>query len=371
MRRCPARRRGPPRSSSSPARPGIGKTRLVASSSTSRGPMASGPCVGGCLDLADDGLPYAPLTEALRGVPARPAAGDASRPSSGRHATRSRRLLPGIGGCPARARPRSTMAPIGHRPGRPDARSGLDQARLFGIVLELLGGLAADAPTLLVFEDLHWVDRSTRDLVTFLVRNLDRERLLLVLTRPRPTTGRPGHPVGDLAGDPGARRADDAPRPGPPQPRRRRPPGRDARSARAPDGDLVERIHARSDGNPFFVEELVAVERAAARGPTAADPRGDARRADSPRCRSRPSACSASSPWPVGRSTSGSSRPSPTRPRRRGPRAGPGGGHGRRPRRGSDDRRAPAAACAARRGRRRDRCCRPSGATSTSDSPPS
>ena len=31
-------------------------------------------------------------------------------------------------------------------------------------------------------EDIHWSDPATRDLVTFLVRNLDAERLLLVLT---------------------------------------------------------------------------------------------------------------------------------------------------------------------------------------------
>jgi predicted ATPase len=39
-------------------------------------------------------------------------------------------------------------------------------------VLTLLAELAAEAPTVLVFEDLHWVDRSTRDLITFLARNL-------------------------------------------------------------------------------------------------------------------------------------------------------------------------------------------------------
>jgi predicted ATPase len=31
-------------------------------------------------------------------------------------------------------------------------------------------------------EDLHWADQSTRDLLAFLVRNLRRERVLLVAT---------------------------------------------------------------------------------------------------------------------------------------------------------------------------------------------
>src|SRR5262249_35473485 len=42
--------------------------------------------------------------------------------------------------------------------------------------------LAETAPVLLVLEDLHWADRSTRDLVTFLSRVLHRERIALVAT---------------------------------------------------------------------------------------------------------------------------------------------------------------------------------------------
>jgi hypothetical protein len=44
------------------------------------------------------------------------------------------------------------------------------------------GRLGDQAPLVLVVEDLHWADRSTRDLLTFLVRNLRRERVLLVIT---------------------------------------------------------------------------------------------------------------------------------------------------------------------------------------------
>src|SRR5215211_6651450 len=56
------------------------------------------------------------------------------------------------------------------------------QARLFELLLGLLGQLSEPAPLVLVVEDLHWADRSTRDLLAFLVRNLRRERLLLVVT---------------------------------------------------------------------------------------------------------------------------------------------------------------------------------------------
>ena len=49
-------------------------------------------------------------------------------------------------------------------------------------MLGLLERLATRAPVLFVVEDLHWSDRSTRDLLGFLVRNLRDEPITLVLT---------------------------------------------------------------------------------------------------------------------------------------------------------------------------------------------
>src|ERR1019366_7317538 len=46
----------------------------------------------------------------------------------------------------------------------------------------MLAELAAARPVLLILEDLHWADRSTRDLVTFLSRVLHRERVAVVGT---------------------------------------------------------------------------------------------------------------------------------------------------------------------------------------------
>ena len=78
----------------------------------------------------------------------------------------------------------------------------LATARMEEGVLAILGRLAADRPTLLVFEDVHWIDRATRDLVTFLARNFATEPLLLVLTcrtedlqEPRRTDGSASSPV--------------------------------------------------------------------------------------------------------------------------------------------------------------------------------
>jgi DNA-binding CsgD family transcriptional regulator/tetratricopeptide (TPR) repeat protein len=236
---------------------GIGKTRLLDRFVADA--LAAGPDLhvlrGGCLDLAEDGMPYAPISEALRGfLRGRTYA----RVRDGLGASRDdlSRLLPGIGAI--RRRDAEPDAPG-------DARTGLDQARLFGVLLAFLDVLAEDAPTILVIEDLHWVDRSTRDLLTFLFRNLDQERLLVVLST-RTDHLPPGHPVAtwlaSLERDDRTTRLD----------LRRFTRDDVARQVAAivgsePDGDLVNRIHARSDGNPFFVESLVAVEREGAVGP--------------------------------------------------------------------------------------------------------
>ena len=238
---------------------GIGKTRLIAEFADRARARPALVLQGGCLDLADGGMPYSPLTEALRGY-LRDLSPERVDEILGPAREEIGRLLPGIGDAPKRGGKAGARAaaPDGPSEESTDTRSGLDQARLFGLLLRLLGDLATDSPVVLIFEDLHWVDRSTRDLVTFLARNLDRERLLLVLTVRTDDLGR-GHPVAtwlaSLARDTRTTRLDLA---------------RFDRSdvarqvehllgARADDA-RVARIHARSDGNPFFVEELVAAD---------------------------------------------------------------------------------------------------------------
>src|SRR6202034_4676476 len=54
--------------------------------------------------------------------------------------------------------------------------------QMFGPVLGLLAELSARAPVLLVLEDLHWADASTRDLLTFLLRMLHGERVAIIGT---------------------------------------------------------------------------------------------------------------------------------------------------------------------------------------------
>src|SRR5207245_4977595 len=56
------------------------------------------------------------------------------------------------------------------------------QVRLFEALLELLDLLSELGPVVLILEDMHWADRSTRTFASFLARSLRQERVLMLLT---------------------------------------------------------------------------------------------------------------------------------------------------------------------------------------------
>jgi DNA-binding CsgD family transcriptional regulator/tetratricopeptide (TPR) repeat protein len=220
---------------------GVGKTRLVAEL-TSRWDADDGTRVlaGGCVPVGDGALPYAPIVEALRALVADVGVNEV-RGLVGRSWPELARLLPALG-----------------EPDRTILSDRAAQARLFELVLGLLGRLGEQAPLVLVVEDLHWADRSTRDLLAFLVRNLRRERLLLVVTYRNDESGqqRLGPYLAEL--DRGGRVE------------RMELPRLDRAETgaqlvgilgAAPAADLVEEVFARSEGNPFFTEELLAAVR--------------------------------------------------------------------------------------------------------------
>ena len=51
--------------------------------------------------------------------------------------------------------------------------SEVGRGRLFEAIARLLEHAAVERPLVVVLEDLHWADASTRELVSFLVRALD------------------------------------------------------------------------------------------------------------------------------------------------------------------------------------------------------
>jgi DNA-binding NarL/FixJ family response regulator len=140
---------------------GVGKTRLITELIDRARDRDCMVLVGQCAELGE-AMPYLPLVEALWGAGRDPATAPAVRA-----ALRER---------PALAR----LLPDG-APGPGDAGE-LVRQQVFGAVLGLLGELADLQPVLLVLEDLHWADHSTRDLLTFLSRMLQRERICLVGT---------------------------------------------------------------------------------------------------------------------------------------------------------------------------------------------
>src|SRR5215207_7566947 len=223
---------------------GVGKTRLVAEL-TSRTADGARVLVGGCVPVGDGALPYAPIVEALRALLGDVGVG-AVRELVGPSWPELARLLPALG------EPQAGGGP-------PDQAA---QARLFELLLGMLGRLGEETPLVLVVEDLHWADRSTRDLLAFLVRNLRRERVLLAVTYRSDETGRArlGPFLAELD------RAGPVDRIELPRFQRREVAAQlTAILGAAPADDLVDATFARSQGNPFFTEELLEAVRAGSR----------------------------------------------------------------------------------------------------------
>ncbi|TDE25181.1 LuxR family transcriptional regulator [Actinomadura sp. 6K520] len=219
---------------------GVGKTHLVSALTRTARDRGCAVLVGQCAELGES-MPYLPLTDALwaaahdGGPEAEEVrAAVAARPVLGR-------LLPDGGG-------------------DPEAASELGQQRLFGAVLGLLGELGAERPVLLVLEDLHWADRSTRHLLTFLGRVLQRERVCLVGTYRSDDLHR-RHPlrpvVAELLRLPNVTGVQ-VPAFGPGETAEYLAElSRGAAPAAAPvTGEVVARVHRRSEGNPFYAAEL-------------------------------------------------------------------------------------------------------------------
>jgi DNA-binding SARP family transcriptional activator len=136
--------------------PGIGKTSLVGE--LARRAEAEGGIVlyGRCDE--DVGFAFQPFVEALRAyVAACPAA--VLREQAGRGAPDLARMLPELTELIGNVTP----------PARPDA--ALDQYLMFEAVVVFLGAVAERAPLLLVLDDLHWAARPTLHLLRHLVRS--------------------------------------------------------------------------------------------------------------------------------------------------------------------------------------------------------
>ncbi|WP_460540140.1 helix-turn-helix transcriptional regulator [Glycomyces halotolerans] len=207
---------------------GVGKSRLLHEFNANAGDGVI-TVTGHCLDTADSALPYLPFAEAL--------------------------------GALARLRPELVSRHPGLQPllpGRPEGAEGeLGRLGLFEAVHAALADLAAEQPVVLAVEDLHWSDRSSRDLLAFLSSRLTDQHLLIVGTYRADALHR-SHPLRPLLAElvrlPAVQRLHLAPF----DVQRTMHFVRELNSGL--DEMTIAKIAAACEGNAFLAEELAAAE---------------------------------------------------------------------------------------------------------------
>ncbi len=217
---------------------GVGKSRFVGEGTRVAREDGWQVLTGGCLDLGDGGAPYAPFSELLRGWVRSVGRAEAiafAGPNAG-----------DLGRLVAELRPSETGL----------TQERWVQARIHDALYDLLTRLAGRAPVLVVLEDMHWADSDTLGAAASLFRNLRTERVSLLVTYRSDELHR-RHPLrGWLA---------EVARSVRPVRLELAPFGMGEVEALisgvlggTPPASLVTTIHRRSDGNPFFAEELLA-----------------------------------------------------------------------------------------------------------------
>jgi class 3 adenylate cyclase len=223
--------------------PGVGKTRLGAELAGLVHDEGSTVLAGRCDE--DLGVPFQPFVEALRHLVQHVDPSELPK-RLGRHAGELERLLPGL------------------RDHLPDAAPLLqsdpetERYRLFEAVTAWLAELSRDTALLMILDDLQWAAKPTLQLLRHVARSPEPMKLLIVGTY-RDTDLHHDHPLVELLAD------------------LRRQPGIERLSlsgfdeagvadfvARAAGHDLdedgfalVRAIHAETEGNPFFVREIL------------------------------------------------------------------------------------------------------------------
>ncbi|GLY93292.1 helix-turn-helix transcriptional regulator [Actinoplanes sp. NBRC 103695] len=210
---------------------GVGKTRLI--EEFVRGAAADGAHVltGNSLELGEEGLPYAPFVGALRELIQR----DGTGVLQGREQDFVR-LLPELG--------------------PPESGGDARRGHVFEAVATLFGRLADGQPLVLVLEDLHWSDRSTRDLIGFLLRAARLPHVLLIGTYRTDEMHR-GHPLRPFLAELDRVRGvlrlelDRLDREGTAE-------MLGHLLGAEPEPGMVDTLNERAQGNPFFIEQIAA-----------------------------------------------------------------------------------------------------------------
>lgn len=220
---------------------GIGKSTLTAEFLSAQAASGWACHVGHCIEYADRSLPFGPVVSVLRSV-----------------------LLDNLEHVdeiigPHREDLAGLLPELGDDEERPSSLVG-DVDRLFDAIAAVLTHAARVRPVAVLIEDVHWADPATRDLLASLVHALGSSRVLLLVTERSGALPR-SHPLRvwlaeqrrfpnvhsiELEGlsiDELAAQAT-------------------AVLGEAPESELVEALHTRTEGNPYFSYEFLIARRA-------------------------------------------------------------------------------------------------------------
>ncbi len=219
--------------------PGVGKTRLLAE--TAKRAHASGALVLAGRAPEETLVAFQPFLEAL-GHYISEAPLDELRATTRTHGAELARLVPEL---------RRRLPEL---PPTDEGDSETERYRLFEAVVGLLGNLSASMSVLIVIDDLHWADRPTLMLLRHLARSPRPGRLSITGAYRLTESGSEGFSAAlqtlrherslkqiELAGLP----------------------ERDAarlvsvRVGRAPSADFSRALYDETEGNPFFIEEML------------------------------------------------------------------------------------------------------------------
>ena len=195
---------------------------------------------------AELGVPFEPFAEALR------------RYTSAVSTQRLRRELGPLAGELTRLLPELSA----RLPGLPEplrAEPEAERHRLFESVVDLLAASSDNAPLVLVLDDLHWADKPSLLLLRHLLRSVTAVRVLILATY-RDTDLDRSHPLADVLGD--LRRESGVHPAGPHRVWTAKGVEQLMESAAGHDLDgpaleLAKAVHSETEGNPFFVGQML------------------------------------------------------------------------------------------------------------------
>jgi DNA-binding CsgD family transcriptional regulator/tetratricopeptide (TPR) repeat protein len=234
---------------------GVGKTRLLdelAARAVERGVRV---LTGHCVDLGDVGLPYLPFVDLLRPVVSDSSLAPESAGSPALAGLLAGRpgALPSVPLVPPPGEGRDLGRPLPNRAAPQPVDDG--RLQLFESVAGLICELTTNGPLLIVLEDIHWADRSSRDLLRYLLARLVDEPVVVVASYRSDDLHR-RHPLRPLLAElvrlPIVERLELAPLD-------------DAEvgalvrrlAGSVPERTVVD-VVARAEGNAFYAEELLA-----------------------------------------------------------------------------------------------------------------